>query len=52
MKTHSAVFLPWREEDMEEGEYSPLTSILSRGGERKMELGDLYEALQNDSFSL
>jgi hypothetical protein len=34
MKIPSFVLLPWWEEEVEEGEHSPLTSILSHGGER------------------
>ena len=36
MKILSAVLLPRWEEEVEEGEHSPLTSILSRAGERKI----------------
>jgi hypothetical protein len=38
VKTLSSVLLPWWEEEVEEGELFPLTSILSHGGERKIKV--------------
>jgi len=35
--TLSRVLLPWRQEDVEEGEYSPPPPILSLEGKRKTE---------------
>jgi len=41
-KTLSTVLLPWREEEVEEGEQSPLTSFLSHEGERKIKVQGSY----------
>jgi hypothetical protein len=38
VKILSSVLLPWWEEEVEEGELFPLTSILSHGGERKIKV--------------
>ncbi len=42
VKSRSSVLLPWREEEVEEGGLFPLTSILSHGGERKIEVKGCY----------